>query len=148
MNDLWRFRKFCFFIQGDQQHRLLFILFPFNIRSPDTCLLHVDLLSKFSLAGQGSGLHYTHFYWNSYIGTSINYKRKMWMAPTNSQQRILSHQLILLFEFTNKINMYHDTMIFNIKQFITYNIIHWKTSRKLCKSSNLPTTGNKTILYW
>lgn len=121
------FENFGFLFKVTNNTDYWFILFPFNIRSPDTCLLHVDLLSKFSLAGQGSGLHYTHFYWNSYIGTSINYKRKMWMAPTNSQQRILSHQLILLFEFTNKINMYHDTMIFNIKQFITYNIIHWKT---------------------
>lgn len=83
MNDLWRFWKFCFFIQGDQQHRLLFILFPFNIRSPDTCLLHVDLLSKFSLAGQGSGLHYTLFYWNSYIGTLLTIRGKCgWLLPT------------------------------------------------------------------
>lgn len=148
------FENFGFLFKVTNNTDYWFILILFNIRSPDTCLLHVDLPSKFSLAGQGSGSHYTLslFYWNSYIGTSINYKRKMWMAPTNSQQRIWSHQLILLFEFTNKINMYHMTQWYLTSNnsspttfYIGKHTAIW--SRKLWKTSNLPTTGNKTILH-
>lgn len=102
-----------------------FILIPFNIKSRGTCPLLVKLASKLSLARPSSGSRYTLFYWNSYIAPLLTIREKWWwLLPTLNKG----------FGFTSlkSLNLriqliYTMTMIFNMKLFITYDILHWKT---------------------